>query len=147
MMNIGANSKVRSTIMYYVGTAAAIGASPVPCMDTILLTGMQMKMMRDIMKAYDIPMNKMTIFEEVVRAKISILLNRVNINNMLAVAGNLLKFFSGAGTILGGAVNATAASSITYTMGNCLVDAAEMILKNGWRDNPEMIAYAVRKAI
>ena len=131
---------VSSRIKYYAGTAAAIGASPIPGSDAVLLTGVQTKMMHDIMKAYGISVGIGVVIEEILRAKVVSMLGK-------AVAGNILKMIPGAGAIIGGTVNATVASSITYAFGKGLCSAAEMICDNGWNGNADMIAYAVRRSI
>lgn len=128
------------TIKYYAATAAAIGASPIPCSDAVLLTGVQVKMMHDIFKAYGIHVGVGVVIEEILRAKVVSMLGK-------AVAGNLIKMIPGAGSIIGGAINAGVASTITYAMGKGLVAAAEMICDNDWTENPVKIAYAVRSSI
>lgn len=147
MTTISINSKVRSNIKYYVGTAAIIGINPIPCADTILLTGIQMKMMNDVMKTYNINIGIVRIFEEVIRAKITIMLCKVNLCNTMAMAGNVLKFIPGYGSVLGGIINAAAVSAITYEMGKRLVSAAEMINENGWKNDREKVYFALRMAI
>ena len=131
---------MKSTIKYYAGAAAAIGASPIPCSDAVLLTGVQTKMMHDIMKAYGINVGIGTVLEEILRAKVISMLGK-------AVAGNILKFIPGFGSVVGGAVNAGVASSITYALGRGLCAAAEMITDNGWKNDSDMVAYAVRRSI
>ena len=37
-----------NSIKYYAGVAAGIGAIPVPCSDAVLLSGLQIKMVKDI---------------------------------------------------------------------------------------------------
>ena len=96
--------------------------------------------MYDIMKAYGINVGIGAVIEEILRAKVVSMLGK-------AVAGNILKMIPGAGSIIGGAVNATVASSITYALGKGLCSAAEMICDNGWNSNSDMIAYAVRRSI
>jgi len=134
------NTNIKSTIKYYAGAAAAIGASPIPCSDAVLLTGVQTKMMYDIMKAYGINVGIGTVLEEILRAKVVSMLGK-------AVAGNILKFIPGVGSVVGGAVNAGVASSITYALGKGLCAAAEMITDNGWKNDSDMVAYAVRRSI
>ena len=134
------NNNVKSTIKYYAGAAAAIGASPIPCSDAVLLTGVQTKMMYDIMKAYGINVGIGSVIEEILRAKVVSMLGK-------AVAGNILKCIPGVGSIVGGAVNAGVASSITYALGKGLCAAAEMITDNGWKNDSDMVAYAVRRSI
>lgn len=129
-----------SRIKYYAGAAAAIGASPIPGSDAVLLTGVQTKMMYDIMRAYGINIGIGTVVEEILRAKVVSMLGK-------AVAGNIIKMIPGAGSIIGGAVNATVASSITYALGKGICAAAEMICNNDWKNDPDMIANAVRKSI
>jgi uncharacterized protein (DUF697 family) len=133
-------NKIKNKIKYYAGTAAAIGASPIPGSDALLLTGVQTKMMYDIMNAYGIHIGFGTVIEEILKAKVVSMLGK-------AVAGNLIKLIPGAGAIIGGTINAAVASSITYAMGRGLCAAAEMICENDWDDNPKMMAIAIRSSI
>lgn len=130
---------VRASIKYYAGVAAAIGASPIPCSDATLLTGVQVKMTRDIMKAYGIHIGVCTVLEEILKTKVVSMLGKM-------AAGSLIKLIPGAGTVVGSTVNAVVASTITYAMGKGLVAAAEMIIENGW-DDMVKIANAVSMSI
>lgn len=131
---------VDSTIKYYAGAAALIGASPVPGSDAVLLTGLQTKMMNDIMNAYGIHAGLFTYIEEIIGAKVVSMLGK-------AIAGNLIKLIPGVGSLFGGAINASVASGITYAMGKGLIAAAEMICENDWKGNPDKIAYAIKVSI
>ena len=134
------NNNVKSTIKYYAGAAAAIGASPIPCSDAVLLTGVQTKMMYDIMKAYGINVGVGMVIEEILKAKVVSMLGKM-------VAGNIIKCIPFVGSWGGAAINASVASSITYTLGRGLCAAAEMITDNGWKNDSDMVAYAVRCSI
>ena len=131
---------VKDTIKYYAGAAAAIGASPIPGSDAVLLSGLQMKMTRDILAAYSISVGLGMLVEEVIKAKVVSMLGK-------ALAGNLIKLIPFAGSVVGGAINATVASGITYTMGRALVKAAEIIVENGWSDDKEMVVSTIRRTI
>lgn len=132
--------EVKGTIKYYAGAAAAIGAAPIPGSDAVLLSGLQMKMTRDILSAYGINVGLGMLVEEVVKAKVVSMLGK-------AVAGNLIKMIPGVGSVVGGAINASVASSITYAMGRALVKAAEIIRGNGWESNPDKVAYTIRTTL
>ena len=97
-------------------------------------------MTRDILSAYGINVGLGMLVEEVIKAKVVSMLGK-------AVAGNLIKMIPGLGSLVGGAINASVASSITYAMGRALVKAAEIIKENGWERNSDKVANTIRLTI
>ena len=97
-------------IKYYAATAAAIGATPIPVSDAILLTTLQVKMCADIFGIYGLDNNISSTVKNVISSQVVSLLGKT-------LAGNLIKLIPGAGTAVGAVINASVASSITFSMG------------------------------
>lgn len=110
MMNLKAKRKVaEGRIAIYAASAAAIGATPIPMSAAALLTPLQITMAANIIHIYG-----MENFASISKA----LIGNVVISNLgKAFAGGLLKLIPGAGTIIGGVINAGVASLITSALG------------------------------
>lgn len=133
-------NEVAGTIKYYAGVAAGIGASPIPCSDAVLLSGLQVKMVKDIFGKFGIVANFVDYAAEIISTRVATLVGKT-------IAGSLLKWIPGVGTIIGGAVNAGVASSVTYTMGRATVKAARIIVENGWQDERCKIVTVLRQCL
>lgn len=135
-----AEAQASKSIKYYAGAAAAIGASPIPGSDAVLLTALQAKMMNDVLSKYGVETSLVDIIQQIIGARVVSMLGK-------AVAGNLIKLIPGAGSVIGGAINAGVASSITYTLGKCAMKAGRMIAENNWQNTPSMVTHALKKNI
>lgn len=135
-----AEAQASKSIKYYAGAAAAIGASPIPVSDAVLLTALQAKMMNDVLSKYGVETSLVDIIQQIIGARVVSMLGK-------AVAGNLIKLIPGAGSVIGGAINAGVASSITYTLGKCAIKAGRMIAENNWQNTPSMVTHALKKNI
>jgi len=109
----------RKIIAQHALTAATAGASPVPFSDSVLLSGNQLTMMARLLSVWNL-----NNLEGLVKSSVVTTLT-TTIGRTLA--GNLLKFIPGAGTVVGGAINAGIASSITYTIGYAISEIAERV--------------------
>jgi uncharacterized protein (DUF697 family) len=94
--------------------AAAIGASPIPFSDALLLIPVQTGMIIKILSIYGIKISDSSILS---------LLGTTAISAMgKSIAGTLLKFIPGVGSIVGGTINALVASTITGAIGKALIE-------------------------
>lgn len=85
--------------------AAGIGLIPFPAVDAALVLGVQVWMIRDIAKAYDVEFK-----EQIVRSLVTTLVGNV------AVVGGI-KLIPGVGTFVGGFATALSAGAATYALG------------------------------
>lgn len=101
----------------YAGIAAGIAASPVPFSDIALLLPTQLGMILHIAKAYEIEMSADSA------KKLIIALGAVAGTGFAvrAALGTALKFIPGAGSLAGGAINATVAGATTEMMGQTFI--------------------------
>ena len=114
--------KANDRIKYYAAAAAAIGASPIPMSDAILLTALQVGMASDIFSIYGLDAKMSDNLKNVVGSKVVSMLGKT-------VAGNLIKFIPGFGQIAGPAINATVASTITWSLGYALVQITKKAIE------------------
>ena len=99
----------RRVVPAYAAVSAVIGASPIPFSDALLLVPEQVSMAIHILKIYGIEESK-----QIVTSLIgSTVLSRIG----KAVASSIIKIIPGAGTVIGGAVNASVASAFTISLG------------------------------
>ena len=107
-------TRTEHTIIHTAATAAATtAASPIPFSDAALLIPIQITMITGLYKA-----NGANISRGVVEGA----LTATTVSGLgKSVAGNLLKFIPGVGTITGGALNAGVAVSFTEALGFAVV--------------------------
>lgn len=135
-----AEAQASQSIKLYAGSAAAIGACPIPGSDAVLLTALQAKMINSVLEKFGVRSSFVTYIQEIVGARIVSMLGK-------AIVGNILKFIPGAGSFIGGAVNASVASSITYTLGKCAIKAGKIIAQNNWQDDSAKITETVSRCV
>ena len=125
------DEKSRSRIKYYVGLAGAIGASPIPMSDAILLTGLQVKMASDIFTLYGLNSQLSDTVKNIIGGRVISMLGKM-------VAGTLLKFIPGLGTAAGAAINAGVAMSITASLGYALCALTRKAIEGVWSGDTAM---------
>lgn len=101
--------KSHRIIHYAAVTAAIIGFSPIPFSDAVLLVPVQLTMMARLHKLFGQSWSE-GMAKGITKELVVVGLGR-------SAVGNILKFIPAAGTIAGGAVNATVALTITETLG------------------------------
>lgn len=96
-------------IKKYIAIAGTAGATPIPFSDSLILIPTQLKMISEITGIYGIR-NLENITQGIVTETVVGTFGK-------SVAGSLIKLIPGVGTVIGGAINASVASSITYGLG------------------------------
>ena len=109
----------------YVASSAIVGASPIPFSDALLLIPMQTTMLAHITVIFGLPFDK---------AFISGVLSSIGGVGGMAAAGrfivtNVLKLIPGAGTVLGGAISAATAATLTMTLGLAYIELLRVYLQ------------------
>jgi uncharacterized protein (DUF697 family)/GTP-binding protein EngB required for normal cell division len=107
-------------IPMYTAIASGIGAVPIPFADAFALIPLQVKMSMHIMSAYGL--DDMTGISS--RAIESFAVSQVGRFVARTLASNLLKLIPVAGSLVGGAANATVAGGFTYSMGKAVCELA-----------------------
>jgi uncharacterized protein (DUF697 family) len=124
--------KANDRIKYYAAGAAAIGASPIPMSDAVLLTALQVQMASDIFSVYGLNAKIGDTLKNIVGGRVVTMLGK-------SVAGNLLKLIPGFGSVVGGAINAGVASTITWGLGYALVQITKKAIEAEWSGDTKLL--------
>lgn len=106
------DAKVRQANKHIGASVAAAGAAaavPIPFSSAAVLVPLQLSMMARIAQLYAVPFDRAVI--------LAVASTSVATSAGRNLAGNLLKFVPGAGTLTGGVINASVASGLTLAMG------------------------------
>ncbi|MFT4294311.1 MAG: 50S ribosome-binding GTPase [Micropruina sp.] len=117
---IDLEAKAKAAQRHIGATVAAAGAAaavPIPFSSAALLVPLQLAMMARIAHLYQLPFDKAALLA-VASTTVSTTLGR-------SAAANLLKFLPGAGSIAGGAINASVASGFTLAMGQAWLSVCQ----------------------
>ena len=110
---VGVDSQTRrkchETIHFATLTAAIVGFSPIPFSDAVLLVPIQLTMMMRLYKIFGASWSE-ALAKGGTKELVVVGLGR-------SLVGNVLKFVPAVGTIAGGAINATVATTITEALG------------------------------
>ncbi len=110
---VGVDSQTRrkchETIHFATLTAAIVGFSPIPFSDAVLLVPIQLTMMMRLYKIFGASWSE-ALAKGITKELVVVGLGR-------SLVGNVLKFVPAVGTIAGGAINATVATTITEALG------------------------------
>lgn len=101
--------KIHQTIHFAGMVSAIIGMSPIPFSDAALLVPLQLVMMGRLHKIFGQSWSE-SLGSNVVKEVVVVSFGR-------SIVGNVLKFIPAVGTVVGGAINATFALTITETLG------------------------------
>jgi uncharacterized protein (DUF697 family)/GTP-binding protein EngB required for normal cell division len=107
----------KNIYLQHAALAATAAASPIPMSDAPLIMATQTTMMARLASLWQLPALKSAVSGGVLTQ----LLSQIG----RTLVGNALKFFPGVGSVAGGLLNATVASSITAAVGWAVSDRAE----------------------
>ncbi len=102
-------------------TAAGASLNPLPFSDTLLITPVQLTLYTKLLSLWNMKDFENILGSGVVEA-IMTALGR-------SLAGNLIKLIPGAGSIIGGTINASVASTLTYASGMALNKSCRLLLE------------------
>lgn len=117
-------AKANDVVNYYWKWSAGAGLIPVPLLDVAAVTGVQLKMIHELAKLYDIPFKR-----DRAKSIIGSLLGAVSAPLMaagsLGVLGPALKVLPGVGTLLGTIATPAFNAGATYALGRVFVQHFE----------------------
>ena len=115
----------KKIILQHVSGAAITGFSPIPVSDGPILLANQVGMVGRIVYVYGL--------QSLLKARgtqfIAALIAPIIMRSGIMAAGSLSKFVPGIGSAIGGMINATVASSITWGIGMAFINLCEQMLK------------------
>lgn len=126
------NLKAKGAFKYlsgYVASSAVVGASPIPFSDAPLLMGVQTVMLGHITAIFGLPFDRgfiATLLTAIAGTTGATAIGR-------SIVGNLVKFLPGAGTLVGGAISASTAASLTLALGLAYIELLKVYMKAQWR--------------
>ena len=129
-------TKARSFVAGAAAAAAAAGAVPIPFSDAAVLAPIQVGMIASISLTMGLELNKAFLTTIVTSAAGVIGASYAG----RAIVSGLLKLIPGAGTLVGGAISAATAATLTTTMGITYIEALSYLIKNGKEMTAEMIS-------
>ena len=103
--------------MVSAAAAGAAGAIPIPIADAMVLVPIQVKMLAEISATFGIELSKAflgTLVSSLVGSAGAMLIGRT-------IVTNLLKFFPGAGTVVGGVIAGATAGGLTTGLGSLYI--------------------------
>jgi uncharacterized protein (DUF697 family) len=113
----------RMIVATAAGSAATIGAVPIPFSDAILIVPIQVAMVAGISATFGLSLPNgflSTLVGSMVTGTAATITGR-------SIVAGLVKLIPGAGTLLGGAVSATTAAAVTTAFGNAYIRTLEML--------------------
>lgn len=113
-------------------SAAAVGATPIPFSDAALLVPLQVGMMAAVANQYALPVSPLRHAQ--LAAKATVALGGLSLVGR-GLAANLAKLFPGVGSVVGGAINAAIAATLTMAIGRAWMVVCERLS----RLSPEQI--------
>ncbi len=112
--------------------AAAAGASPIPFSDAAILAPIQIGMIAGITSAFGMELSKGTLSTLVTSA--------IGVGGATfagrTIVTNLIKLFPGVGTVVGGAISAATASTLTIALGQTYISVLAEIFSRDPNANP-----------
>jgi len=109
-ISVQQKNQAKNIIKRHTLYAAGLGFIPIPVVDALSITGIQIWMIRDIAKVYEIPFKR-----HLVKSFIGTL-----VGNLGAVG--VVKFIPGLGSALGGATVSVGAATATYALGQLFME-------------------------
>lgn len=134
---------VDRTITVAATSAAAIGATPIPFSDAVLLAPVQIGMIASISKIMKIEADK-TFITTLVGSAAGVL--GATMTGRAVVRG-LIKLIPEAGVIIGGTISAATAGVVTSAMGYAFYNAIKIVQGTGSDVNPTNLSEAFREQL
>jgi len=111
-------AKAQEIIKHNVAWSAGAGMIPVPGLDLVAITGVELKLVSELCAAYDIPFNK-----SLAKPIILSLIGSLGATWLApVVASTTLKLVPGIGALLSGTSLAATSGAITYGVGHIFLD-------------------------
>jgi len=125
--------RAKNAILQQTAVSAGVGFVPIPFSDAPLLINNQSVLFARIMHIYNLGSFKEMITTSMGGIGIGSIISTLGIY----IASSLLKFFPGAGSIIGGTINASVASAITSAIGFTCSEICYQISKRGLANDKE----------
>lgn len=122
----------RMIVASAAASAAGIGAAPIPIPDAVLIVPIQIGMIAGISATFGLSLPEGFLSSLIA----STLTGTGATMTGRSIAGNLLKFVPGIGTLIGSAINATTAATVTTAFGEAYIRSLETLFKRRQGEPP-----------
>ena len=123
--------EARKVVYAFCSGSGVIGASPIPFSDAPLLVADQIAMIAKITSVFGLSLDK-ALLTTIVSSSAGV--SGATIAGKTLVT-NMLKMIPGAGTVVGGAISAGVAASLTFSLGMAYIKVCEFIWKEEAKGN------------
>ncbi len=103
---------VENLILRHALASAGMGLIPLPLVDLAAITGINLKMLKDLAEVYGVPFRP-----ELARSAVASLVATAGGGLLLGPVASLLKFVPGVGSVVGGVVSPAVMGGATYATG------------------------------
>jgi small GTP-binding protein len=138
-------SKSRKIVLAAATVAGGLGASPIPFSDAVAIVPVQVGMLAGISATFGLSLDQS--FLGTIVAAFAAGVGGTFIGR--AIVSNILKMIPGAGSVVGGAISATTAATITTTLGEIYINVLYSLFtsNNGEPPSQEQISVAIKKQL
>jgi uncharacterized protein (DUF697 family)/predicted GTPase len=138
-------SKSRKIVLAAATVAGGLGASPIPFSDAVAIVPVQIGMLAGISATFGLSLDQS--FLGTIVAAFAAGVGGTFIGR--AIVSNILKMIPGAGSVVGGAISATTAATITTTLGEIYINVLYSLFANNNGEPPsqEQISVAIKKQL
>ena len=115
--------QARKWSLGFIASSFGVGFTPIPFSDAVVLSGMQMTLIAKITNIFGFPNSRalyQTIITSIAGTSTATLIGR-------SLVSNILKFIPGAGTVAGGMISGTVASSLTTALAFAYIKVCERL--------------------
>jgi uncharacterized protein (DUF697 family) len=113
----GRTAKAHELVDHHLGLSLGAGMLPIPLFDVVAISGIQLKLIADLSRLYEVPFARH-------RAEAIVFSLGSGIGSLsfaTSIVGSMLKTLPGAGSLIGAATLPVTASALTYAVGHVFI--------------------------
>ncbi|MBT5902112.1 MAG: YcjF family protein [Opitutaceae bacterium] len=114
-------AQARDLVNQHLGLSLGAGMIPMPIVDVVAISGIQLKLITELSRLYDVPFTR----HRAQAILLSLFAGVGSFSLATGVFGSLLKTLPGAGSLLGAATLPVTATALTYAVGHVFIEHFE----------------------
>lgn len=114
-------AQARELVNHHLGLSLGAGMIPVPIVDVVAISGIQLKLITDLSRLYEVPFTR----HRAQAIVLSLFAGVGSLSLATGIVGSLLKTLPGAGSLLGAATLPVTATAFTYAVGQVFIEHFE----------------------
>jgi uncharacterized protein (DUF697 family) len=115
------SAQARELVNHHLGLSLGAGMIPIPIVDVVAISGIQLKLITDLSRLYEVPFTR----HRAQAIVFSLFAGVGSFSLATGVVGSLLKTLPGAGSLLGAATLPVTATALTYAVGLVFIEHFE----------------------